>query len=71
MEMSPQTIRSTGFRTVKKGYDPAEVDAFKDQVASVVETAQNQATAMEARARAAVAKLQEVSQQVGVGRDER
>lgn len=71
MEMSPQAIRSTGFRTVKKGYDPTEVDAFKDQVASVVESAQNQATAMEARARAAVAKLQEVSQQVGAGREER
>lgn len=65
MEMSPQTIRSTGFRTVKKGYDPSEVDAFKEQVASAVEVSQNQATAMEARARAAVAKLQEISQQVG------
>ena len=65
MELSPQTIRSTGFRTVKKGYDPTEVDSFKEQVASIVESAQNQATAMEARARAAVAKLQEVSQQVG------
>lgn len=67
MEMSPQTVRSTGFKVVKKGYDPAEVDAFKEQVASAVEFAQNQATAMEARARAAVAKLQEVSQQVASG----
>lgn len=67
MEMSPQTVRSTGFKVVKKGYDPAEVDAFKEQVASAVEYAQNQATAMEARARAAVAKLQEVSQQVASG----
>ena len=65
MEMSPQTVRNTSFRVVKKGYDPDEVDAFKDQVATVVETAQNQATAMEARARAAVAKLQEVTSQVG------
>jgi DivIVA domain-containing protein len=64
MEMSPQTVRSTGFKVVKKGYDPAEVDAFKEQVASAVEYTQNQATAMEARARAAVAKLQELSQQV-------
>jgi DivIVA domain-containing protein len=70
MEMSPQTIRTTGFRTVKKGYDPAEVDAFREEVAGVVELSQNQATAMEARARAAVAKLQEVSQQGG-GRDDR
>jgi DivIVA domain-containing protein len=64
MDISPQTIRSTGFKTVKKGYDPDEVESFRNQVASAVETAQNQATAMEARARAAVAKLQEVSQQM-------
>ena len=67
MEISPQTIRSTGFKTVKKGYDPDEVESFRTQVAAAVETAQNQATAMEARARAAVAKLQEVSQQVAGG----
>ncbi len=67
MDFSPQTVRSAGFKTVKKGYDPAEVDDFKEKVASAIETAQNQATAMEARARAAVAKLQEVSQQVTSG----
>ena len=67
MDMSPQTVRSTGFKVVKKGYDPDEVDTFKEQVAAAVEHAQNQATAMEARARAAVAKLQEVSQQVSAG----
>jgi DivIVA domain-containing protein len=69
MEFSPQTVRSAGFKTVKKGYDQAEVDAFKEKVAAAIETAQNQATAMEARARAAVAKLQEVSQQVTSGRE--
>jgi DivIVA domain-containing protein len=67
MDFSPQTVRSAGFKTVKKGYDPAEVDDFKEKVAGAIETAQNQATAMEARARAAVAKLQEVSQQVTSG----
>lgn len=67
MELSPQTIRTTDFKTVKKGYDPGEVDDFKQRVAAAIETAQNQATAMEARARAAVAKLQEVSQQSGTG----
>lgn len=66
MEMTPQTIRSTSFELVKKGYDPDQVDAFKEQIASVVEGAQNQATAMEARARAAVAKLQEVTSQAPV-----
>jgi len=52
---------------VKKGYDPEEVESFRNQVAQFLEAAQNQATAMEARARAAVAKLQEVSQQVANG----
>jgi DivIVA domain-containing protein len=64
MEMTPQEVRATGFRVVKKGYDPDEVDAFKDRVAGAVDQAQSQAAAMEARARAAVAKLQEVSQQM-------
>src|SRR5512143_230446 len=67
MDFSPQTVRSAGFKTVKKGYDQVEVDDFKEKVAAAIETAQNQATAMEARARAAVAKLQEVSQQVASG----
>ncbi len=67
MDISPQTIRSAGFKTVKKGYDPEEVESFRSQVAQFLESAQNQATAMEARARAAVAKLQEVSQQVANG----
>ena len=67
MDFSPQTVRSAGFKTVKKGYDQSEVDDFKEKVAAAIETAQNQATAMEARARAAVAKLQEVSQQVTSG----
>jgi len=69
MDFSPQTVRSAGFKTVKKGYDPAEVDDFKEKVAAAIETAQNQATAMEARARAAVAKLQEVSQQTTTTRE--
>ena len=62
MELSPQQIRAIGFKLVKKGYDPDQVDSFKDEIASVVETAHKQAIAMEARARAAVAKLHEVSQ---------
>ena len=62
MELSPQQIRGVAFNVVKKGYDPEQVDAFKEDVATVVETAHSQATAMEARARAAVAKLHEVSQ---------
>src|SRR4026207_420532 len=63
MDFSPQTVRSAGFKKVKKGYDPSEVDDFKEKVAAAIETAQNQATAMEARARAAVAKRQGVPRQ--------
>ena len=63
MEISPQSIRSVDFRSTKKGYDPDEVDAFKDQVAAMLEEAQQQAATMEARARAAIAKLQELAQQ--------
>jgi cell division inhibitor SepF len=40
---------------------PDEVDAFLAEVAKALESARQQATAMEARARAAVARLQEVT----------
>ena len=69
MELTPQAVRATAFKTVRKGYDPTEVDGFKDRAASAIESAQNQATAMEARARAAVAKLQELTQ-AGTPKDE-
>jgi len=61
MELTPSQISGASFRTVRKGYDPEEVDAFLGQAARALESAQQQATAMEARARAAVARLQEVS----------
>lgn len=61
MEMSPAQIAETSFRTIRKGYDPDEVDAFLADVAKALEEARQQATAMEARARAAVARLQEVT----------
>lgn len=62
MEVTPHTARTTAFRTVKKGYDPDEVEAFKVRVADAIEASQEHAAAMEARARAAVAKLQETTQ---------
>lgn len=62
MDLSPHLARTVAFRIVRKGYDPAEVDEFRERAATAIETAQNQATAMEARARAAVSKLQEVAQ---------
>ena len=67
MALSPQRIRDTNFKAVRKGYDPAEVEAFVEEVAAALETAQNEATAMEAKARAAVARLQELSRQAGDG----
>ncbi len=61
MEMSPQRVRGAEFKTVRKGADPDELKVFLNDVADELERAQNQSTAMEARARAAVARLQEVS----------
>ncbi|MEP1126210.1 MAG: DivIVA domain-containing protein [Ilumatobacter sp.] len=61
MDISPQRVRTAEFKTVKRGLDPDEVRAFLTDVATELERAQNQSTAMEARARAAVARLQELS----------
>ena len=62
MDISPHRVRTAEFKTVKRGLDPDEVRAFLDEVAAELERAQNQSTAMEARARAAVARLQELSE---------
>jgi DivIVA domain-containing protein len=62
MEINPQGVRSAAFKTVRKGADPGEVQAFLNDVADELERAQNQSTAMEARARAAVARLQELNE---------
>lgn len=69
MDMNPQRVRTAEFRTVKKGLDPSEVQAFLHAVADELERAQNQSTAMEARARAAVARLQELSDDAGAQSD--
>lgn len=61
MDVTPSQVSGATFRTVRKGYDPDEVDSFLARVASALEAAQQQATAMEARARAAVARLQEAA----------
>lgn len=60
-DLTPSQVTSASFRTVRKGYDPDEVDTFLAQAAAALEAAQQQATAMEARARAAVARLQEAT----------
>lgn len=63
MELSPQSVASTTFKIVKKGYDPDEVRSYLTQLAASIEQTQSQATAMEARARAAVVRLQEIAAQ--------
>ena len=67
MDISPQRVRSAEFKIVRKGADPDEVQVFLNDVADELERAQNQSTAMEARARAAVARLQELSDTGAVG----
>jgi cell division septum initiation protein DivIVA len=67
VEMSPQRVRSAEFKTVRKGADLDEVRTFLNDVADELERAQNQSAAMEARARAAVARLQEVNEGAAAG----
>jgi DivIVA domain-containing protein len=61
MDLTPTQVAAASFRTVRKGYDPDEVAAFLQQAAKALEESQQQATAMEARARAAVTRLQEAT----------
>jgi DivIVA domain-containing protein len=63
MELSPQSVSSTTFKIVKRGYDPDEVRAYLGKLSASIESMQNQTAAMEARARAAVARLQEIAAQ--------
>src|SRR5690349_11028670 len=60
-EITPQQVRTATFRTTRKGFDPDEVATFLRSAAEALEVAQNQAAAMEARARAAVTRLQEMT----------
>jgi DivIVA domain-containing protein len=67
MAISPHDIRARQFTTVKRGgYDQREVEAFRTAAAEALEQATQEATAMEARARAAVARLQELQQHAPV-----
>jgi DivIVA domain-containing protein len=61
MELSPQAVAAATFKTVKRGYDPDEVRAYLVEVSASLESSHQQATAMEARARAAIAKLQDAT----------
>lgn len=63
MDESPQAVAGTTFRIVKKGYDPDEVRAYLSNVSRALTAAQEHAASMEARARQAVAKAQDLMQQ--------
>jgi len=63
MELSPQAVAAAAFKTVRRGYDPDEVRSYLLEVSAALEASHQQATAMEARARAAIAKLQDATQQ--------
>jgi DivIVA domain-containing protein len=65
MELSPKAITSVEFHLVRKGYDPDEVRAFLASLAKGVEAMQTQLANADARARAAVQRMQEVSAQSG------
>lgn len=69
MDINPQRVRTIEFGTARKGLDPDEVRNFLNQVANELERAQNEATAMEARARAAVTRLQQLSDEAEVSGD--
>jgi DivIVA domain-containing protein len=58
-DLTPSQIAAANFSIARRGYDVDEVDHFLADVAHVVDKALSQATAMEARARAAVARLNE------------
>ena len=63
MELSPKTITSVEFQLVRKGYDPEEVRSFLTSLAKGVEAMQTQLANADARARAAVQRMQEISTQ--------
>lgn len=63
MDITPADIRAATFKSSRKGYDIDEVHAYLAEVAKAVEECQQHATSMEARARAAVSRLQEYQAQ--------
>ncbi|CAN5750219.1 hypothetical protein BH24ACT5_BH24ACT5_15980 [soil metagenome] len=68
MALTPQDIRDAPFTTVKRnGYDPEQVETFRSATAAALEEAITKSTAMEAHARAAIARLQETSDKQAAG----
>lgn len=61
MELSPQAITGVEFTQVRKGYDPEEVKSFLARLAAGLEEMRSHLVASDARARAAMARVQELS----------
>jgi DivIVA domain-containing protein len=70
MELSSQAINGIEFDQVRKGYDPEQVKSFLSRVGAAVDEMRSHLVASDARARAAMARVQELSAReptVGVG----
>lgn len=67
MELSPQAITGVEFTQVRKGYDPEEVKSFLARLAAGLEEMRSHLVASDARARAAMARVQELSSREPVG----
>ena len=61
MELSPQAISSMEFELVRRGYDTEQVREFLSRLAAAVEEMRAHLLASDARARAAMARVQELS----------
>jgi DivIVA domain-containing protein len=61
MELSSQAINGIEFDQVRKGYDPEQVKSFLSRVGAAVDEMRSHLVASDARARAAMARVQELS----------
>jgi DivIVA domain-containing protein len=63
IELSPQAISAVEFDLVRRGYDPEQVRQFLQRLGGAVEELRSHLIASDARARAAMARVQELSAQ--------
>ncbi len=61
MELSSQAIQDVEFTVVRRGYDPEEVRSFLSRLAAGLDEMRSHLVASDARARAAMARVQELS----------
>jgi DivIVA domain-containing protein len=69
MELSPQAITGVEFSQVRKGYDAEEVKSFLTRLAAGLEEMRSHLVASDARARAAMARVQELQGREPAGGD--